>query len=269
MRSNLIPVISVFVFVLVISSASAQNVSIGIRGGLTIPNLSAGGGANPLSQGFSSIEGAGFGVFAEFKVSNLFSIQPMIEYSQQGGKRDGIQAIASIESIGVPAEAATQLAPINGDITPQYIDADVKNKAKLDYLMLPVLAKFGWNLGKTKRWRVYADAGPFAGLLLSAKTITSGTSQLYFYPDGTHPVLDEDYQPLSADLSETTNIKDETHKFNFGVEGNVGLAFKFKKHTLFIEGGGNYGFLNIQKDAANGANRSGAATIMLGYALTL
>ncbi|PVD50722.1 hypothetical protein DC498_18305 [Terrimonas sp.] len=72
----------------------AQKTSIGIRGGLTIPNLSSGSGAdvNPLNEGYSSRLGAGFGIFADFKISKLFSLQPMLEYSQQGGKKNGFQA---------------------------------------------------------------------------------------------------------------------------------------------------------------------------------
>jgi hypothetical protein len=37
---------------------------------------------------------------------------------------------------------------------------------------------------------------------------------------------------------------------------------------VFIEGGGNYGFLTIQKDSANGKNNTGAGVVNLGYAYT-
>jgi hypothetical protein len=35
-----------------------------------------------------------------------------------------------------------------------------------------------------------------------------------------------------------------------GVEANIGFAYKLTKSYIFIEGGGNYGFLNIQKGTA-------------------
>lgn len=246
-----------------------QHLSIGMRGGLTIPHLSAGGG-NPISNGYSSIEGVGFGVFAEFKVSNLFSIQPMLEYSQEGGKRNGMQAIEEMPSL--PDNVNELLTEYNNDITPKYISANVKNKARLDYLLLPILAKFGWDLGRKSHWRVYADIGPTFGLLLRAKTITSGTSLLYLYPNGTLPVpdiQDPSQTPEPMNLSATTNVRDSTHRFNFGIEGNVGIAYKFKRSSVFLEGGGNYGLLNIQKNTADGKNHSGAATIMIGYSLSL
>lgn len=36
-------------------------------------------------------------------------------------------------------------------------------------------------------------------------------------------------------------------------------------NSIFIEGGGNYGFLNIQKGSQNGTNNTGAATAVVGY----
>ena len=41
-----------------------------------------------------------------------------------------------------------------------------------------------------------------------------------------------------------------------------------KRAIFFIEGGGNYGFLNIQKGTDNGKNQIGAATVALGYGYT-
>jgi len=63
----------------------------------------------------------------------------------------------------------------------------------------------------------------------------------------------------------TNDIKDQLNSTNFGIEGNIGLNYAFGKINLFIEFGGNYGFLNIQKGSANGKNNTGAATIVLGY----
>lgn len=247
------------------NSISAQQWSIGARGGLSIPNLTAGSGSanNPLSKGYSSRLGAGFGVFAEYQTSKLFSIQIMIEYSQQGGKKNGFQAFP------VPA----QMAPLFGSQAPPYLYADFNSTAKFDYLMLPVLAKFGWDLGPKKKWRIYAGAGPFVGLLLDAKQVTEGTSQVYLDEGRTTPVPLNPANPsqglLTLSFDNTKNIKDRLRQFNFGLEGNVGIGYKIKRSTIFLEGGGNYGFIDIQKGTANGKNKSGAATVMIGYAYSL
>jgi hypothetical protein len=236
-------------------TATSQSVDIGVRGGISVPNLSAGGSeVNPLNGGYSSRQGPDFGLFADFKVSGLFSIQPMLQYSSQGGKKDGLQALPT--PTGFAAQYPTGEAPT-------YLYAKYNSSAKINYLMLPVLAKFGWNF-KSSPWRIYVDAGPFLGYLVSAKQVTSGSSDFYADPAGTE-ALPAGTQNFDA----TSDIKDQLNKVNFGFEGNLGLKYKFKRSSIFIEGGGNYGLLNIQKGTANGKNNTGAATADLGYSLAL
>ncbi|HEY0298389.1 MAG TPA: outer membrane beta-barrel protein, partial [Arachidicoccus sp.] len=166
-------------------NAKSQNVSIGVRGGLTIPNLTGGGGT-PLSEGYSTRAATGFGVFAEFKVNKLFSIQPMLEYSQEGAKKNGMQAFP------LDADQIQEIAQQTG-ANVEYLYANFKSTAKLNYLMLPVLAKFGWNLGHQSHWRIYADVGPYAGWLLNAHQVqTGGIQQIYADKAATIPVPSED-----------------------------------------------------------------------------
>lgn len=241
--------------------AAAQNgtkgpepgqITLGARGGISIPNLSAGGSEkNPLNTGYSSRLGPDFAIFAEYRISGLFSIEPMLEYSSQGGKKDGFQALP------MTPEIAAMYPPGQA---PAYLYADYKSEAKMNYLLLPILAKFGWDLGAGSAFRLYADAGPFAGLLLSAKQVTSGNS--LFYAD---PGKQQQLPIPSQSLNNTQDIKSQLHTFNFGISGNIGLAWHFARNELFVEGGGNYGFLNIQKGSANGKNNIGAATAALGY----
>jgi hypothetical protein len=53
---------------------------VGFRGGISIPNLTAGGNPIPLNTGYSSRRGPDIGIFSEFIISPSFSLQPMIEY---------------------------------------------------------------------------------------------------------------------------------------------------------------------------------------------
>ncbi len=230
------------------SIVCAQSFSLGARGGVSIPNLTNGGNGTPLSTGYSSRLAADFAVFAEFPVSDLFSIQPMIEYSQQGGKKNGFQALTTPE----------QLAQY---INQPYVYANYNSTAKMNYLMIPVLAKFGWNPGPQSPLHLYVDAGPFFGYLLSAHQVTSGTSAIYLDPAGQQAVPG----PVTS-FDNNQNIRDQLHHFNFGISGNLGLAYHFDSGSIFIEGGGNYGFLNIQKNAVNGKNHTGAGTVAVGYA---
>jgi hypothetical protein len=238
---------SLFVLSFLFFNADAQNVALGIQGGISIPDLSAGSaGSTPLSTGYSSRFGPDAGIYAQFKVSSLFSIQPGLEYSSQGGKKDGLQAVPDPNPQGPP-----------------YLYANYNSTAKLNYLMLPVLAKFGWDLGHS-HWRFFVDAGPFLGYLVYAKQVTSGSSELYADMAETEPA-----SPGPESFNATTDIKDQIHKANVGIEGNLGFAYKLKKSYIFISGGGNYGFINIQKVAADGSNDTGAATIVVGYSFWL
>jgi hypothetical protein len=66
-----------------------------------------------------------------------------------------------------------------------------------------------------------------------------------------------------------TKITGELRSANFGVIGNVGIRYQCGRNYFFVEAGGNYGFITVQQNEANGSNRIGAASVMLGYAFSL
>lgn len=239
------------VCILLYTSSFAQDLSLGIRGGISIPNLTAGSGnQNPLNTGYSSRLGPEAALFAEIQFSGLFSLQPMLEYSAQGGKKNGLQALTTPDELK---------AMFPEGQAPQYLYANYNSEAKLNYLLLPVLAKTGWNFGKSP-FRIYISAGPFVGLLLSAHQVTNGQSQLYTDPSAQQPL------PGGAQSFDgNTNVRNSLHRINAGIEGNLGLMYRLRRGSLFIEGGGNYGFFNIQKNAVDGKNETGAAIAALGY----
>ena len=160
-----------------------------------------------------------------------------------------------------PAWFAAQYPPGQA---PSYLYANFNASAEFGYLLIPVLGKFGVDLDDEGDWRFYGSAGPFVGFLLSAKSVTSGSSNVYADAAETMPLL---AGPVSFDT--TADIKDELNSTNFGVEVNIGLAYNTGPHRFFIEGGGNYGFVVVQKDKANGENNAGAAVIRLGYAFQI
>lgn len=285
-----------FVFLCVLSCTfvhAQTKFSVGVKGGLSIPNISASGSnKTPLSEGYSSRMAGTAGVFVEIPFSKTFSIQPEINYIGQGGKKDGLQAIPSQNYINgimqnLPSEIAGQIPSGLFDQMPEYFYADFKSTAKFNYLMIPVLAKFGWNLKEDSPFRIYAGAGPFVSILLNAKRVSEGSSKIYVDSDGQTTVWnaipptgqmviaslpngigDQIKNAMDGvqDMDNTQNIKDDLEPVNFGVAGIVGISCNFKRNSIFIEGGGNYGFVEIQKDGVNGKNRIGAATVTAGYA---
>ena len=232
----------------------AQGFRFGAKAGISVPNLTSGGSSNnPLSTGYKSILGPDFALFGEYAFSKLFSLQLSAEYSAQGGGKNGNQAVP------VPAEIASQYPP--GQVPP-YVWASFDARAEINYLMFPLLAKFNFNLAQAGRLKWYVDAGPFVAFLLSAKTISSGNSNIYLDQGNTQPVLSG---PIS--LNSSMSIKDQLHAANTGIEGDLGLSYDIGKIRTFLEAGGNYGFIIIQKDKSNGQNNTGAATVRAGVSL--
>jgi hypothetical protein len=242
---------AVLAFFLYQPLAQAQ-VDFGVKAGISVPSLGSGSSDNPLSGGYSSRLGPDAAIYFEFHVSPHFSIQPELHYASQGGKKSGNQALAT------PPDLHDRFPP--GEVPP-FLFADYKSTVRLNYIMLPVLAKYRFNLNP--HWDLYAAAGPFAGALISAKNITKGDGNLY--ADAQHLKLVAG--PVTFDSDE--DIKDELRSFNAGISWNIGIAYKWAGSSLFIEGGGNNGFVNIQKDEANGKNRTGAAVLVVGYAVNL
>lgn len=236
------------------SKGFTQVISVGAKAGISIPNLRS-GGSNPVSSGYQSGLGPNAELFGEYHFSNLFSLELGLEFSAQGGKKHGKQALT------VTPDIAALFYP---NPAPQYLWTNFDADANLNYLMVPLLGKFGFDLGTHSPWRVYASAGPFASFLLSAKTTTKGTSNVWADEEETIPLLTE-----PANFDTTASIKDELHGFNWGVEVNIGIEYHFDQHRIFLEGGGNYGFIPIQKHEEDGQNNAGAATIRVGYAYTL
>jgi hypothetical protein len=138
--------------------------------------------------------------------------------------------------------------------------ADYDSECKLDYLLFPLLARLGWDIGESP-FRFYVAAGPFAGFLIQAQQVTSGTSMIYVDSGKTMPLG-------SQSFNATTNIRSQMNIFNVGVIGFMGISFRFGANTFFIEGGGNFGFLPAQKSKADGQDYIGAAIISIGYSYT-
>jgi hypothetical protein len=226
-----------------------KSIDFGCKAGISIPDLTSGTKDNPISTGYSSRLAADAAIHVEFHLSKRFSIQPQLEYSSQGGKKDGVQAFT------LPSAMLIQFPPGQA---PEYVYASYKSEAKINYLLLPVLAKYHFVNGKN--WRTYVAAGPFVSLLLSAKNITKGSSNIYLDEQESQPLTPE---PQSFDNNE--NIRKDLHQFNTGISGHVGISYQLANGILFIEGGGNYGLIDIQKDKTNGLNKTGAAVIDLGY----
>jgi hypothetical protein len=238
---------------IIISQVSyAQNKSnrnlIGLRAGLSVPNLS--GGNTPQSQGYTSRSGGGYGLFFTDKFTNNFAIQAELTYVNEGGVKVGMQQITD--------PAAPQNLPLY---------ANFKNEAIINYVEIPILAKYC--LALSDNLQFYVDAGPYMGILAEAKTQTSGTSNIYLDEQGKIP-LTVNGEPLPPqNFSNTQDIHSDIKSTNFGIMGSIGFSTRFLSNILSLDARGAYGLTKIQKDPANGENNVGYFLITLGYAIEI
>lgn len=241
--------------VLLVLYPKAQKIKIGLNAGISIPELRS-NSSNELSRDYKSRLASVFGAFADFNIAQNFSLKTAVEYAGQGGKRTGMQPVTN-----VPPPLSSMLPP--GTM----LYANFKNVSVLNYLEIPILAKWEW--GNT--WKYYVNIGPYVGFLLSAKQKTSGSSQLYFDKDGTQPVTVQG-QPLPPqDFGAATDVKSSLQKTNFGITGGAGIEKKIcKTSELVLDIRAADGITTLQKDTQNdGKNHTGGMFITLGYVVSL
>lgn len=223
------------------AAAAAGDLRIGLRGGLSIPNIQ-GSDTDIFTRGFTSRRGPSFGVFVERALAADWSLVLEFNYTSQGGKRNGMQVITEVPP-GLPTDL--------------YLFADFNNETILDYLELPVLARLSFGRGR----RFFLNAGPYAGYLVRARAVTGGSSLIYLDESGTQPVVPS---PVSFDAD--TDVLDSLKRWNLGLTGGAGLSMPAGHGEIIIEGRFQLGLAVLQKDVAtSGKSRTGAFVVALGY----
>ena len=229
---------------------NAQKIQPGFKLGACIPDIK---GNTEQSKGYTSRLAPFFGASFTKNLSTYFNLQAEINYSPQGGKRNGMQPIDAT-AFGMPGG------------TPLY--ANFKNETKLNYLEVPLLLQF-FTSDKRKNYSIFyfANFGPYAALRIKAKTITSGNSQIYLDQQGTMVLKLEDGTALPAQsFNSTTDIKEEIRRMNFGVVGGVGTGYNFDGHRFFLEARFTRGLINIQTHPEqSGKNKTGSLIFSAGY----
>jgi hypothetical protein len=241
----------VALFVMVVNySADAETVWFGLRAGPSIPRLS--GGNNEISRGYSSILAANFGASAEYVLTEHFSVQCEVNYSGQGGERSGLQPITQSPE-GLPQQPPGQ-----------YLYGDFTNTSILNYLEIPVMAKYLWK--PSGRLRYYVEGGPYAGYLLNAKEKTKGKSKIYVDKNRT-PLTVDGYELPAVSFNADTNVKSDLNKVNMGITAGVGIEYVVTdSKVLFFDVRGAYGLRSVQKDTdTNGSSNTGDAVFSFGY----
>ena len=284
-------VISIALIVSTTCGLYAQDVKFGIKGGLNLPSMAV-VKSTPLSEGYDMRLASGMGIFTELQVTPMVSLRLGVEYSGLGGKKSGMQAMPSMRPItaigssagmGMTEEQQMALGALYVSMPPYYY-SNIESTAKLVYVMVPLMAQFGWDVGETP-WRVYVNAGPFVSFLLKGEQVAKGTDKMYCDASGTASLWDNlpqevkfiassAFSDVDKELGDpvsygTTSIAGEMKSSNFGLAGHAGLRYQRNHNYFFLEVGGNYGFMTAQDSEDNGSNRLSAISIMVGYAFKL
>jgi hypothetical protein len=245
-----------------ISTFAQKNGSLflGVKGGLSVPSLKAGETENDWNKDYESRQGVYFAIVAEYQLSRHFYFQPELAYASEGGRRNGIQPMSIPEKF-LPA------FQIFFNTDKDYLYANLNSVSKLNYLQLPLLFKFQYPIAFKGHLQVFAQAGPYIGyLLVSKQEVNADNLRVYLKSDGTNEIPQNLVQQFFGSSIDTTiEAKDELHQWNVGVQGGVGLSWVSGNYKIFIEGGGNYGFIPVQKNDDHGKNNIGAATVLVGY----
>jgi len=168
------------------NTVSAQEYwNFGVKGGVNFSTVTGDYFDSPDSR-----TGFNIGVLAEIPLADRFSIQPEVLYSAQGF-----------------TEASVDQA--------NFADVDDNVEYQLDYVQVPVLAKFYLVEGLS------LQAGPSFNFLVNEEL---------------------DYQPLDDDGEVALN---NAQDFEFG--GAAGLEYKFN-NGFFIQGRYTYGFTDVIED---------------------
>lgn len=256
MRKSGSAVLLLFLIIFCISQSVlySQPVIIGIKGGLSIPDLS--GGNTPESEGYSSRLAPNFGAYINYELNQDWFLQAEVLFSGQGGKRNGMQAISSDNISDFPLPPNTSLY------------ANFNNETIINYLEIPVLAGYTIKIGGTGLTG-YIDAGPYLGILLNAKTQTSGNSYIYYDQAGTMPLSFNGYPVPPQDFNSETNNTSDIKTFNAGITGGIGIKCNVGSGQLDLDIRGEYSFIPVQSDNSNGSNNTGALYLTIGYGLRI
>ena len=159
-----------------LTSINAQEITFGAKAGV---NFSTIGGDE--TGDVESKTGFHIGAVAEIMISDKFSVQPELLYSAQGSKE------VYTEDFGG-------------------IDVKVEDKAKLDYINLPIMAKYYVTDGLS------IEAGPQIGFLISSKLESEYT-------------LDGETESNEIDIKEFTSGLDLGLGIGLGYKVDSGLNF--------------------------------------------
>ncbi len=215
---KLLLIVGVAIFTL---SAQSQELRFGVKGGVNLASL--GGDDTGDLKGRTGFHVGGL---VEIQISDKFSVQPELLYSAQGAEMEFSE---SFDEFGMN------------------FSMEAKSKLKLDYINVPIMAKYYVIEG------LAIEAGPQIGFLMSAKQKTDVSIS------GNIP---EEFLDM-FDFEETDeDVKDQLNTLDFAL--GLGASYRLDMGVFF---GARYslGLSNIYKEADDVKNQNNVFQVSVGY----
>ena len=262
-RRNLLILI---LLLICIAGVKGQSIRIyaGGKAGLGMPSLATGAKSTPLNEDYAFRLTSYGGFVMEVQSDKWLGFRAEINYSTQGGKRHGMQALPLANQLKLFWDMLTT----QGVKHDNYMYSNLKSEEIFNYVELPLMAKA--TFGSGRKFNFYLSSGPFIGVLIRATSITRGANNIYLDKEGINPVdkyLQGDGLSIlgKQSFNNTVNITGNLNRYNIGWQGSIGFEIMTKSGKMFMDLGGNYGFIPIQKDESNGFNTTDNAIITVGY----
>lgn len=199
-------ILAAFVLGTITTAVAQQQVKFGPKAGLNFANLSGDDNSDMLT-------GFHVGAVAEIKFNEKFSIQPEVVYSAQGSSRSGSTTLLGITS-------------------------SFEGKQKLDYINVPIMAKYYIIDGFS------VEAGPQIGFLMKAES-----------------ELDTTIAGVNSNVK--GDNKDSFKSTDFGL--GLGLAYDLPV-GLFVNARYNLGLSDIRENSSAGdAVKNNVIQVGIGY----
>ncbi|UOK42494.1 MULTISPECIES: porin family protein [Flavobacterium] len=201
MKKVILTVAAVFAFGF--ANAQDKEMRFGVKGGMNVSTLTGD------AEDAKSLVGIHIGGFMEYKINDKFAIQPELLFSMQGAK--------------------TEYTDFDGFET-----VNVEEKYKLNYLNIPIMAKYYANE------KLSIEAGPQIGFLLSAKDEVSAYGETV-----------------------EVDFKDYVKSMDFGL--NIGVGYDFTDN-IFAGARYNFGLSDINDiDESSDEIHNGVFSLSAGY----
>ncbi len=230
------------------SSFAQSKFLLGAKAGVSIPNFVS-NDANPVVNGYQSILAPTFGLMAEVPLNKQFSFLSEVNYSVIGADKNGDQII--------PKNAYKNIFP-PGFSFPDYLYSTFYSHLTANYLEIPILLKYNFIVGD--KWNFFVNGGIYTGILLNAKGESEGLAFVYTNAERTKLLF-----PAKLGLTQNQDITERLKPLNIGIQSAVGITYKGLYGNGFAQIGSNFGFVNVQQDAADGANKTRTLSLSVGY----